>query len=104
MVTTHLFMNQWWNTAEVAGSPKQFLLPPSVDAALDALLESCRTEGNRVSRSDIVAALIWQSRHTEGDALGVIVRTCLRETRSVLASQGGAGPVRPGPRPYAGPS
>jgi hypothetical protein len=97
-------MNQSWNTAEVAGRPKQFLLPPSVDAALDALLAASRAEGNRMSRSDIVAALIWQSRHTDGDALGVIVRTFLRETQSVVGSPAGGGPVRPGPRPYAGSS
>lgn len=91
-----------WNTGAVAGHPKQFLLPRVVDDVLDVLLESSRAEGNRVSRSDIVAALVWQSRHTDGDALGVIVRTYLRETRDLSAAADAGAPLRPGPRPYAG--
>lgn len=82
----------------VTARPKQFLLPASVDAVVDNLLDAGRREGNRLSRSDVVGALIWQGRHLDGDALGVIVRTYRRESVADAAS-----PMRrltPGPRPY----
>jgi hypothetical protein len=79
------------------GKPKQFLLPVAVDEELERLLEAARHEGNRVSRSDIVAALIWQSRRIDGDALGLLVRDCRRAVRN--ADQPPA-PAPPGPRPY----
>jgi hypothetical protein len=88
----------------MAGKPKQFLLEGPVDAALEALLQAARTEGNRVSRSDVVGALIWQARGTDGDALGVIIRSYRRELRSAGAGHEGEQPARPGPRPYSGSS
>lgn len=79
--------------------PKQFLLPPSVDAVIDDLLISGRSEGNRLSRSDVVGALIWQGRQLDGDALGVIVRTYRRESSAVPTPP--TGKLAPGPRPYS---
>ena len=95
-----LFMNDPWNTDEMPGSPKQFLLPTAVDEVLDRLLDAGRQEGSRLSRSDVVAALVWQARNMDGDALGVIARQCRRDTAEVTAP-GPSRAVRPGPRPYA---
>lgn len=80
--------------------PKQFLLPASVDAVIDDLLDAGRREGNRLSRSDVVGALVWQGRQLDGDALGVIVRSYRREAMAGEATL----PVTklaPGPRPYS---
>lgn len=82
----------------VTARPKQFLIPASVDAVIDNLLDAGRREGNRVSRSDVVGALIWQGRHLDGDSLGVIVRTYRRESMAATASP--TGRLAPGPRPY----
>jgi hypothetical protein len=94
-------MNDSWKNAVVAGCPKQFLLPPVVDAALESLLEGARSEGNRMSRSDIVAALIWQARGMDGDALGVVARSCLREVQAASVTEVPEPVGRTGPRPYA---
>jgi hypothetical protein len=84
----------------MAGSPKQFMLRREVDDELERMLLESRGEGNRVSRSDIVGALIWEARHTDGDALGVIVRGYLRDMqRTSNSEQPDRG--RPGPRPYS---
>lgn len=56
----------------------QFVLPDAVDARLECLLEAVRKEGNIFSRSDIVAALVWQAP-SDGDALGVLIRQYRRE-------------------------
>ena len=74
----------------------QFVLPDAVDDHLEGLQGAAREEGNRVSRSDIVATLIWLAP-MDGDALGVMVREyrrALRGTPSVSAIQ-----YPPGPRP-----
>lgn len=83
----------------VTAAPKQFLLPASVDAVIDDLLHAGRREGNRLSRSDVVSALIWQGRRLDGDALGVIVRTYRRESMAEVTPPAGK-PGR-GPRPYS---
>jgi len=83
----------------VAGTPKQFVLPRAVDDELERMLLASRDEGNRVSRSDIVGALIWEARQTDGDALGVIIRGYLRDVRRASKSEQ-IGTGRPGPRPY----
>ena len=84
----------------MAARPKQFLLPPAVDEVLEGLLDAGRSEGSRLSRSDVVAALVWQARRMDGDALGVIVRQYRRETAGAPTSEEKK-PPRPGPRPYA---
>jgi len=83
----------------MAGIPKQFVLPKTVDGALEEMLRATRREGNAVSRSVIVSALIWEARHTDGDALGVIIRGYLREVQSNSSPQSEA-VGRPGPRPF----
>ncbi|MHB8246508.1 MAG: hypothetical protein ACYDGN_14400 [Acidimicrobiales bacterium] len=83
----------------MAGIPKQFMLPKAVDAELERLLEAARHEGNPISRSDIVGALIWEERRTDGDALGVIVRGFLRDMQQASEPKVPA-PGRPGPRPF----
>ena len=83
----------------MAGIPKQFVLPRAVDEELERMLLESRDEGNRVSRSDIVGALIWEARQTDGDALGVIIRGYLRDVRQVSKREE-IGTARPGPRPY----
>jgi hypothetical protein len=82
------------------GQPRQFLLPSVIDDHLERLLQAARDEGNRASRSDIVAALIWHAP-TDGDAIGVIIRSYYRATKS---DAGAATPAerRPGPRPFLG--
>lgn len=82
------------------GRPRQFLLEDGVDEVLEQLVRAARAVGSRVSRSDIVNALIWNSRATDGDAIGVIIRSCRREL--ISSPQPVAEPVsrRPGPRPY----
>ena len=82
----------------MAARPKQFLLPAAVDAVIDDLLSAGRQEGNRLSRSDVVGALIWQGRHLDGDALGVIVRGYRRESSADASAA--IGKLSPGPRPY----
>ena len=94
-------MNGPWNNGEVPGRPKQFLLPPAVDDVLESLLVATRREGNRLSRSDIVAALIWQAQRMDGDALGVLARTCRREVQVGEELDPAARTIGPGPRPYA---
>jgi len=77
----------------------QFLLPEIVDDRLEKLLEATRAEGNRVSRSDIVATLIWHAR-LDGDAMGSLFRQYLREVKTSTVQ-----PVRNhprGPRPLLG--
>jgi hypothetical protein len=76
----------------------QFVVPPAVDERLEELLHLAYDEGNRLSRSEIVAALIWHCP-LDGDGLGVIVREYRRAMRSV--SQPARGGRRPGPRPFA---
>jgi hypothetical protein len=82
----------------VAGTPKQFMLPKAVDSELERLLEEVRREGNPISRSDIVSALIWEARRTDGDALGVIVRGYLRDIQKAVEPRSTTS-GRPGPRP-----
>lgn len=74
----------------------QFVLPVLVDERLERLLERARAEGNRVSRSDIVAALIWQAP-LDGDGLGVMVRQYRREAQNAAPHTPAQRP--PGPRP-----
>jgi hypothetical protein len=76
----------------------QFVVPPAVDERLEELLQLAYDEGNRLSRSEIVAALIWHCP-LDGDGLGVIVREYRRAMRSV--SQPSKGSRRPGPRSFA---
>lgn len=83
----------------MAGIPKQFMLPKVVDAELERQLDAARREGNPISRSDIVSALIWEERRTDGDALGVIVRGYLRDMQRTAGPKS-AVPSRPGPRPF----
>jgi hypothetical protein len=82
----------------MAGAPKQFLLPSAVDSELELLLEETRREGNPISRSDIVGALIWEKRTTDGDALGVIVRGYLRDMQKTAQPKSTVH-GKPGPRP-----
>lgn len=77
------------------------MLAPAVDDALESMLQAARSEGSRLSRSDIVTALIWQARRTDGDALGVVVRTCRRELQAIDPGEAPDSTGRPGPRPYA---
>jgi len=83
----------------MSGRPKQFLLSPAVDRVINDLLDAGRREGNRLSRSDVVSGLIWQGRHLDGDALGVLVRACRRESSSDQSEV--TGKLQPGPRPYS---
>ena len=82
----------------MASRRPQFVLPEPIDARLEQLLEQAREEGNRVSRSDIVATLIWHAP-VDGDALGVMVR---QYRRSLRTAEGAPVPRRPPrPRPVA---
>jgi hypothetical protein len=74
----------------------QFVLPDAVDDRLERLLNLAREEGNNVSRSDIVATLIWHAR-LDGDALGLMTRQYRREVRTANSSAMSSRP--PGPRP-----
>ena len=76
----------------------QFVVPPAIDERLEELLQLAYDEGNRLSRSEIVAALIWDCP-LDGDGLGVIVREYRRAMRSV--SQPSRASRRPGPRSFA---
>lgn len=80
----------------MAARRPQFVLPAPVDERLEQLLERTRAEGNRVSRSDIVAALIWHAP-LDGDALGVVVRQYRREAQTATSPAPARRP--PGPRP-----
>lgn len=77
----------------------QFVLPDTVDDRLENLLDLAREEGNQVSRSDIVATLIWHAPF-DGDAIGVMVRQYQREMRKTTSSLSTSRP--PGPRPLLG--
>ncbi len=76
----------------------QFVLPGAVDERLEGLLQRARSEGNQISRSDIVAALIWHAP-VDGDALGVMVRQCRRDMQRVAPVEPMSHP--PGPRPLS---
>lgn len=76
----------------------QFVLPEIVDTRLESLLNATRAEGNRVSRSDIVATLIWHARN-DGDAIGVMVRQYLRDMSTTVEQP--SSKRLPGPRPLA---
>lgn len=92
-------MNKPWNNGVVTARPKQFLLPPPVDAVIGQLLDAGRREGSRLSRSDVVGALVWQGRGMDGDALGVIVRAYRRESQGDVPAP--TEKLQPGPRPYS---
>ena len=79
----------------MASRRPQFVLPEPIDARLEQLLEQAREEGNRVSRSDIVATLIWHAP-VDGDALGVMVRQYRRSLRTAEGAPG-RGALRPSP-------
>jgi hypothetical protein len=83
----------------VARRRPQFVLPEAVDDRLERLLELARKEGNQVSRSDIVATLIWQAR-LDGDVLGFKIRQYRKEVRAEISSSTISHP--PGPRPLLG--
>jgi hypothetical protein len=74
----------------------QFVLPEAVDDRLERLLELVRAEGNQVSRSDIVATLIWQAQ-LDGDVLGFKIR----QYRKEVTIENSSSSLRrsPGPRP-----
>ena len=74
----------------------QFVLPGQVDDRLEELLRRTRAEGSRASRSDIVAALIWNAP-VDGDALGVMIRQYRREAQQIPSRDSIQRP--PGPRP-----
>jgi len=69
----------------------QFVLPSEVDGKLEGLRLHATLQGNKVSRSDVVAALIWGAT-VDGDELGVMIRLCRRE---VLSSAPSPKVVRP---------
>ena len=77
---------------------RQFVLPEAVDDRLERLLDLGRERGERVSRSDIVAALVWHSP-LDGEGLGVTVRR-YRAAMLRQPSQRSAAQRPPGPRPF----
>lgn len=81
----------------MAARRPQFVMPAPVDERLERLVEHTRAQGNRVSRSDIVAALIWHAP-LDGDALGVMVRQYRRGAQSAIPPTTARRP--PGPRPF----
>lgn len=89
------FMNYSCSTARVVPR-RQFVLPPAVDERLELLVSLCCDTGETVSRSAMVAALIWGAAPT-GKALGILVRRYRSEMRNVR--QPSPGSRRPGPRP-----
>jgi hypothetical protein len=75
----------------------QVLWPIAVDDRLDNLRDLVLAQGERASRAELLATLVWHAP-TDGEGLGVMVRTYRREAS-------GAAPgrrqkrTRPGPRP-----
>jgi hypothetical protein len=82
----------------------QVLWPVVVDDRLDALVAAAVSEGERCSRADMLAALVWHAPEN-GEGLGVTVRAYRRALRDV-STDSSASPKRrrPGPRPVALPS
>jgi len=74
----------------------QFLLPEFIDDRLDQILQLTREEGNNVSRSEIMATLIFHST-LDGDAMGYLVRQYRRSSKTTSTSTKES--RRPGPRP-----
>jgi hypothetical protein len=75
----------------------QVYWPLVVDNQLDELVGSARAAGERTSRAELLAALVWHAS-TDGEGLGVMVRTYRRE----VDRKRGAGVAkrrRPGPLP-----
>jgi hypothetical protein len=75
----------------------QVYWPLVVDNRLDELVESARAAGERASRAEVLAALVWHATR-DGEGLGVIVRSCRREVDG-LRGEGIAKRRRPGPVP-----
>jgi hypothetical protein len=79
----------------------QVYWPLVVDNRLDELVVAARSAGERVSRAEMLAALVWHAS-VDGEGLGVMVRACRRAVDQ-LRDGGVARERRPGPLPRSAP-
>jgi hypothetical protein len=75
----------------------QVYWPVIVDNRLDELVGLARAAGERASRAELLAALVWHAS-MDGEGLGVMVRACRREVHG-RRGEGVAVRRRPGPLP-----
>jgi hypothetical protein len=69
--------------------------PAVADARLDALVAAASNAGEKASRAEVLAALVWTAT-TDGEGLGVMVREYRRKVRK--APEATLELRRPGPR------